>query len=144
MRILVVEDWPDTAQTTRFLLRLWGYHCDVAGDGPAALRAARQEPPDVVLLDLGLPGMDGLAVARQLRADPATATALLVAVTGYGQEHEVERCLQAGFDRHFLKPVDLEALRPLLDEQATRSRPAGRHPLCTLVPGVSEREGGAP
>jgi CheY-like chemotaxis protein len=123
MRILIVEDWPDTAQTTRFLLGLWGYDCTVACDGLAALRAAREGRPDVVLLDLGLPRLNGYEVARRLRTDPATAAALLVAVTGYGQEHEVQRCREAGFDHHLLKPVNLEELRRLLDGQPASSRP---------------------
>jgi CheY-like chemotaxis protein len=120
MRILVVEDWPDTAQTTQLLLELWGYDCAVARDGPAALAAAAALRPEVVLLDIGLPGLNGYEVARRLREHPATAAAFLVAVTGHGQEHEVRRCWEAGFDRHFLKPVDLRELRHLLAAQATR------------------------
>jgi CheY-like chemotaxis protein len=120
LRILVVEDAADTARTTQFLLTLWGYDCRIARDGPAALGVAATFCPAVVLLDLALPGLDGYEVARRLRAHPATAEALLVAVTGYGQEHEVRRCWQAGFDRHLLKPVDLHELRRLLAAQAAR------------------------
>jgi CheY-like chemotaxis protein len=132
MRILVVEDWQDTARTTQFLLGLWGYDCAIADDGLKALAAAALLRPDVVLLDLGLPGLNGYEVARQLRAHPATAAALLVAVTGYGQEHEVRRCWEAGFDRHLLKPVELHQLRSLLDEHA-----AQRHPTAACPPAGS-------
>ena len=133
MRILIVEDWPDTAQTTQLLLGLWGYDCSVARDGPAALAAAAALRPEVVLLDLALPGMDGYEVARRLREQPATAAAFLVAVTGHGQEHEVRRCWEAGFDRHFLKPVEPQELRDLLAEQAARRR--CREELGTPAPG---------
>jgi CheY-like chemotaxis protein len=120
MRILVVEDSPDTARSAQLLLTLWGYDCAVARDGAAALEAAAALRPDVVLLDLALPGVNGYEVARRLREDPATAAAFLVAVTGYGEEREVRRCWQAGFDRHLLKPIDLHELRRLLAEQAAR------------------------
>jgi CheY-like chemotaxis protein len=123
LRILVVEDAAETAHTTQILLTLWGYDCLMARDGPAALEVAATFCPGVVLLDIGLPGVDGYEVARRLREHPATAEALLVAVTGYGQEHEVRRCREAGFDRHLLKPVEPQELRTLLAEQAARSCP---------------------
>jgi CheY-like chemotaxis protein len=85
-----------------------------AHDGYAAIEAAQTFCPDVVLLDLNLPGLDGWEVARRLRRIPATAGALLVAVTGYGGEHEHLRTEEAGFDRHFTKPVDPSVLWGLL------------------------------
>ena len=114
-RVLVVDDVADTAESLAELIRLWDYHVSVALDGPAALDAARRLHPEVVLLDIGLPGMDGYEVARQIRRDPATASAQVVALTGYGQEEDRKAALNAGFDHHLVKPVDLEALRRLLE-----------------------------
>jgi two-component system CheB/CheR fusion protein len=116
LRILVVEDSADTAQTMQLLLRLWGRDCLVAGAGPAALEVAAAFGPDVVFLDIGLPGLNGYEVARRLRHHPATAAALLVAVTGYGQPRDVQLCWEAGFDCHLLKPVEPQALRGLLEQ----------------------------
>jgi CheY-like chemotaxis protein len=87
---------------------------ETAHSGPAGLEAARHFRPDTVLCDIGLPGMDGYAVARELRLDTATAAICLIAVTGYGQEEDRRRALDAGFDTHLTKPADLDALRRLL------------------------------
>jgi CheY-like chemotaxis protein len=114
LRVLVVEDDPDTRTTLCALLRGWGHEVDEAADGPAALSAASIRP-DVVLLDIGLPGMDGCAVARQLRAIPGLERALLVATTGFGRPDEVKDCLLAGCDTHLLKPYDPLVLKQLLD-----------------------------
>jgi signal transduction histidine kinase/CheY-like chemotaxis protein len=114
LRVLLVEDNPAAAEGLRELLTLWGHEVSFAADGEAALRAAAGEPPDVVLLDLGLPGMDGFEVARRLRRQPGFAEVLLVAVTGYGQERDRERTREAGFDLHLLKPVAPEDLKRLL------------------------------
>ena len=86
LRVLVVEDDPDWAESLRLLLHLYGHRAEVADDGTAALAAARQFAPDVVLLDLGLPGMDGYEVARRLREQPTEKPPLLLAVTGYGED----------------------------------------------------------
>jgi CheY-like chemotaxis protein len=112
--VLVVEDNVDAALTLVDLLRLWGYEVEVVHDGPAAVEAAPRCRPQVVLLDIGLPGMDGYEVARRLRAAPETRGALLVAVTGYGQEGDRVRAREAGFDHHLVKPVDLDGLRRLI------------------------------
>lgn len=114
LRILVVEDLRDSADSMAFLLKLWGYQSAVVYDGERALEVAATYRPDVVLLDIGLPGMNGYKVARTLRALPGTASAFIVAITGYGQKADVERCKEAGFDRHFLKPVDPAELQRLL------------------------------
>src|SRR5690606_36070944 len=82
----------------------------VAHDGEEALRLARAEPPDMVLLDIGLPGMSGYEVARQMRSLPGLREVLLVAVTGYGSDEDRRRSLEAGFDLHVSKPVDHDAL----------------------------------
>ena len=113
LRVLVVEDHADTAESVAVLLRLHGHEVDVAPDGPTALRIAAQNPPDVALLDIGLPGMDGFEVARRLQERPGKKP-LLVAVTGYGQEEDRRRSEQAGIDLHLLKPVDPEELKQLL------------------------------
>ncbi|HEX4961746.1 MAG TPA: ATP-binding protein [Thermoanaerobaculia bacterium] len=113
-RILLVEDNLDAAEALGELLRLWGHTVHVAHDGTSALAVARRNRPDVVLLDIGLPGMDGYAVAQQLRAAPGHDAMKLVAVTGYGQEADRRRATLASFDHHLVKPVDLERLREIL------------------------------
>src|SRR6266511_1239979 len=114
LRVLVVEDCPDTRTTLRPLLRGWGHEVAEAADGPAALSSTASVRPDVVILDIGLPGMDGCEVARQLRALPGLEKALLVAVTGFGRPDEVKECLRAGCDMHLLKPYDPLTLKQLL------------------------------
>ena len=99
------------------LLSLSGHAVHSAKDGLQALHAAAQFRPDVVLLDIGLPLMDGYEVARRLRQMPEMAGALLVALTGYGQQGDRERGKEAGFDAHMLKPVDPHALARVIDGQ---------------------------
>ncbi|HEX8202371.1 MAG TPA: response regulator, partial [Isosphaeraceae bacterium] len=96
------------------LLQVFGHRVFLAHDGPSGLAAARAHQPDVVLLDIGLPGMDGYEVARRLRASPEFADTLLVALTGWGQEDDRRRSRAAGFDHHLVKPVDPENLGHLL------------------------------
>jgi signal transduction histidine kinase/ActR/RegA family two-component response regulator len=114
LRILIVEDNRDAAETMRVLLELSGHQVVVAHSGASGVESAREFRPEVVLCDLGLPGMDGLAVARALRQDPATATAHLIAMTGYGSEADQQQCRDAGFDRHLTKPVDPDELQRIL------------------------------
>ena len=104
-RILVVDDNADGAETFAMLLELAGHQTRFAGSGPVALELARAFEPEVVFLDIGLPGMDGYEVARRLRAEPTTVGTMLVAVTGWGSEQDERRCLEAGFDAHLVKPV---------------------------------------
>jgi signal transduction histidine kinase len=113
-RVLIVEDNADAADSLALLLRALGHEVRVVGDGPAALEAASSFRPDVALLDIGLPEMDGYEVARRLRRDPALGDAVLVALSGYGQEEDRRRSHAAGFDVHLVKPVDLEGLQALL------------------------------
>jgi CheY-like chemotaxis protein len=113
-RCLLIEDHVDAAESLAMLLELIGHEVEVAFDGASGLVKARASSPEVVLCDIGLPGMDGYAVARALRAAPETSTAFLIALTGYGQDDDRRRALEAGFDAHLIKPVDLEALRRLL------------------------------
>lgn len=110
LRILVVEDNADAAESLRRLLELCGYDVTVAATGHEGLQAARRISPHVVLLDIGLPDTDGFAVAAALRQDPHTSAARLIAVTGYGQEHERRRAAQAGIHLHLLKPVNPQTL----------------------------------
>jgi DNA-binding response OmpR family regulator len=91
-----------------------GYEVTVVQSARAALECARTDPPDACLLDIGLPDMDGNALARQLRLMPQMASATLVAITGYGQEADRARTTDAGFDHHFVKPVDMDALLAVL------------------------------
>ena len=113
-RILVVDDNVDAAETLSRLLRLSAHEVRVAHDGLAALAAAREMNPDVVLLDLGLPKMDGLEVARSLRARADGPRPLLVAITGFGQAEDRARTTAAGFDHHLTKPVDPKLLQTLM------------------------------
>jgi PAS domain S-box-containing protein len=113
LRVLVVDDNTDAADAVAQLLRLGGHQVTLAHDGPAALAAAAAAPLDLVLLDIGLPGMDGYAVAARLRAAGHADTAL-VALTGYGREDDVRRSRDAGFDRHLVKPISFAQLKQLV------------------------------
>jgi CheY-like chemotaxis protein len=112
--VLVVEDHLDAAESLRILLEMTGYEVRVAHTGPDGLTAAETYRPDVVVCDIGLPGMDGYRVARALRENPATAAARLIALTGYGQEEDRRRAREAGFDEHLTKPADPAVLGSLL------------------------------
>jgi PAS domain S-box-containing protein len=118
LRVLIVEDNRDAADSLRMLLTLFGYEVSVAYSGPEGVAAARRARPDVVVCDIGLPGMDGFSVASAIRRDPATADARLIAVTGYGQEEDRQRSREAGFDQHLVKPVDPTVLERLLAQVA--------------------------
>jgi len=113
-RILVVDDYPDVADSLALLLRLEGHEVRVAYEGPGALAAVRADPPNLAILDLGMPGMDGFEVARRLRELPGGKGLLLVALTGWAQEEDRRRCCEAGFDGHLPKPVELDALHQFL------------------------------
>ena len=112
-RILVIEDNADARETLRWLLEDDGHQVDDADDGPSGLARAEATAPDVVLMDIGLPGMDGYEVARRLRAGLG-ARPILVALSGYGQADDRRRSLAAGFDAHLTKPVPAEALAEVL------------------------------
>ena len=116
LRVLVVDDNVDGADTLAALLSLLGQDVQVAHAGPAALVAAREFRPHLVLLDLGMPGMDGYQVVRALRADPNMRAMRIVAVTGWGQEQDRRRTAEAGFDEHLVKPVDPAAIERLLTD----------------------------
>jgi CheY-like chemotaxis protein len=118
MRLMVVDDNTDAAQTLSLLLESEGYEVVVENSAAAALRRAAVRAPQVCLLDIGLPGMDGFELAQRLRALPGMATCRLVAITGYGQQSDRNKSLAAGFDHHLVKPVDLAALLALLQGYA--------------------------
>jgi CheY-like chemotaxis protein len=114
LRILIVEDQPELADSTAQVLELWGYQATVAYEGEQALELAATWNPDVVCLDLGLPGMDGYEVARQLRRLPGMRKVLVIAITGFRGAAVVQRCKEVGIDYHFPKPADLDELERLL------------------------------
>jgi CheY-like chemotaxis protein len=120
-RILVVDDNVDAAETLSRLLRLQAHEGRVAYDGLAALAAARDMNPDVVLLDIGLPAISGYDVAHRIREKRGDSV-LIVAITGWGQEKDLRRAEEAGIDQHFTKPVDFEALVALLERTAPHAR----------------------
>jgi PAS domain S-box-containing protein len=120
LRILIIEDNVDAAETLRDLLQLLGHQAAVTHTGPTGVEMARQLRPDIVLCDLGLPGMDGYAVAAALRRDRAAAAARLIAVSGYGQEEDIRRCVEAGFDAHLTKPVEFGTLQRILETSRGR------------------------
>jgi len=117
LRILVLEDDREGATSLARLLRLWGHEVRVSYDGPSALRIAAEAHPEVALLDIGLPGMDGYEVAQRLRERMAGDT-LLIALTGFGQIEDMASAREAGFDLHLTKPVDPKRLRRLVAEIA--------------------------
>ena len=129
LRILVVDDNQDSAQSMGVLLRLQGHDVHLADAGAVALRAAADHRPDVILLDIGMPGMNGYEVARQLRSQEGFADTLLVAVTGYGRPSDIKQTQSAGFDHHLVKPIDYDKLESLLaatSSRAVRARSAER------------------
>jgi CheY-like chemotaxis protein len=113
--VLVVEDHDDAREAVRCLLEVRGHRVEAAADGPAALDAALTSRPEVVLVDIGIPGLDGYEVARRLRASDAGKHMMLVAVTGYGQARDRQRALESGFDAHLVKPIDPDELYRLLE-----------------------------
>ncbi|HEV2970200.1 MAG TPA: PAS domain S-box protein [Pirellulales bacterium] len=113
-RVLVVEDNLYAAKSFAALVRLDGHEVQIAHDGPAALEMATAFHPDVILLDIGLPGIDGYEVARQLRAQPEFARTKIIAMTGYGQPEDRRRSKEAGINHHLVKPVKIDFVRALL------------------------------
>jgi len=111
-RVLVVDDNTDVAESLADLVRMLGHVVDVAYDGPTAIDKVRANPPNVVLCDIGLPGMSGYEVARALRQ--ASGNIQLIAVSGYAQTEDVKRAIEAGFDGHVAKPCDIGEIERLL------------------------------
>lgn len=113
-RILIIDDNADASEALAMLLVSDGHAVQTRLDGPQGLEAARTFRPDVVLLDIGLPGIDGYEVAKKLRESATTRDTMLIAITGYGQPGDQLRSAEVGFDHHLVKPVDIEALTRLL------------------------------
>lgn len=120
-RILVVDDNTDAALTLALLLQASGHDTAVAHDGLSALVKAEETDAEIVLLDIGLPGMDGYETAKRLRQSPRTRNVVLAALTGYGQAQDIERARACGFDRHFTKPVDIEILKAFVNGEGLHS-----------------------
>jgi two-component system CheB/CheR fusion protein len=115
LRVLVADDDPDTASSSALLFEAFGHEVMVAADGPAVLTAAQAQEPDVILLDIGLPKMDGYEVARRLRTLGMGKKPFLLAVSGFGGPEHHRRCAEAGIDLMLVKPADPELLRQLLE-----------------------------
>lgn len=139
-RILVVDDLQASAESLSLLLQMEGHDVRVAGEGRAALALAEAFVPEVVLLDIGLPGMSGFEVAQQLRRLPSMRQALLVALTGYGEAGSRERSAQAGFDLHLVKPADVGQLLFLLSDPSRARDGAETPPSAATIEG--SRRGG--
>jgi CheY-like chemotaxis protein len=119
-RVLIVEDNRDFAESLRMLLVLSGHEVEEAPNGPSGVEKARSFHPDVVLCDIGLPGMSGYDVARTIRADPTLSSTLLVAVTGYALPADRLSAAQAGFDQHLSKPLSAEQLEAVVARAGSR------------------------
>jgi len=113
LSILLIEDHEDAREAMRALLELDGHAVEAAADGPGGIALLRQSHPDVALIDIGLPGLDGYEVARRIRALGGRQP-FLVALTGYGQPEDRQRAAEAGFDAHLVKPVDPPELTRVL------------------------------
>jgi CheY-like chemotaxis protein len=114
LRILIVEDNRDSADSLKALLEALGYRTQVVYDGQEAVRAAASAPPDVIIMDLGLPGLSGYEAAQQIRVQNAGAKPQIIALTGWGKESDRQRSAAAGFDHHLVKPLDLAELQRIL------------------------------
>ena len=114
LRVLVVDDNVDAAESLALLLKANGHEVQAVYDGLTALEAARSYRPNLILLDIGLPGMNGFDVAKKVREEVELGKVVLVAMTGYGQESDKQRSQQAGFDHHLVKPADFSAVKQIL------------------------------
>lgn len=132
LRILVVDDIQASAKTFALMLQTMGQIVEVAFDGPTAIARAKETPFDVIFLDIAMPGMDGLEVARRLRTIPQIAATMLVALTGFGQQEDRAHSLQAGFNDHLTKPTSLDLLKEILQRAASeKASRAGGVPTFT-------------
>jgi CheY-like chemotaxis protein len=123
-----VDDNEDGAESLAILLQMKGHEPHTAHDGLEAVAAAERLRPDVILLDIGLPKLNGYEVCRRIREEPWGRDVVMVALTGWGQQEDRERSRAAGFDTHIVKPVDLDGLVALLDGLSTRTGEGGAHP----------------
>lgn len=114
-RVLVVDDNPDARTMMVMLLKVSGYPTHSAADGPTAIAAVHEFDPDIILLDVGLPRMDGYVVCEKIRNLPLSKPPVIIAVTGWGAESDIKRSRDAGFDEHVLKPVEFKQLIQTMD-----------------------------
>jgi len=128
-RVLVIEDNLDAAESLQMALELEGHEVFLAHDGPMGLERARELEPDVVLCDIGLPGMDGYAVAKALRREPGLRDTFIVALTGYALPEDQRRAVDAGFDAHLTKPATIDAVQDVVGRAPPRPSPSGARPL---------------
>jgi CheY-like chemotaxis protein/anti-sigma regulatory factor (Ser/Thr protein kinase) len=133
-RILVVDDNIDAGTTLAMVLRSYGHTVFTADSGATGLRVGEQERPDVVILDIGMPEMNGYEVARRLRRTAWGSDVLLLALTGWGQKEDIERAHNAGFDGHMTKPAAPERMEQLLEDFLT-TRGVGKEPAATMTTG---------
>jgi CheY-like chemotaxis protein/two-component sensor histidine kinase len=134
-RVLIVEDHPDAREGLRLLLNTMGHTVRVAANGDEGLRTLRSWRPDVAIVDIGLPGLDGYALARAVRTERELNGVLLVALTGYGRSEDRQQAIDAGFEMHLVKPVSLEVLSRVFDRTGARAKP---HGIAGKDPGGSE------
>jgi len=125
-RILIVDDHLRSAECLASILKMWGYETRFAQLGSAAISEANNFHPDVVLLDIDMPDMDGYTVAQNLRGEPSFDSTLIVAITGHSSEADIQRARKAGFDKHFVKPVEIDALRDCLAQDTQHGHGQGR------------------
>ncbi|MFL6617365.1 MAG: PAS domain-containing protein [Povalibacter sp.] len=124
IRVLIVDDNVDAAQSLAMVLEVEGHAVTVAHAGGAALQKVRECQPQVMLLDIGLPEIDGYEVARRIRSDPTIVQPILIAMTGYGQQSDKDMSRAAGFDHHLVKPADIADIEAILDEVSARATPS--------------------
>lgn len=136
IRVLVAEDCADTAEVLAHLLRLWGHEARTVRDGDLVVEAALDYRPDVVLLDIAMPGRNGFEVARALRQEALLDRTVLVAVTGYAQEEYRRWSREAGFDHYLLKPFEPESLKALLATVSNGARPGRASPGAAALAAV--------
>jgi CheY-like chemotaxis protein len=134
LRVLVADDDKDSADSLAILLKLWGHDASVVYDGPAAYRAACADRPDVLLLDIAMPNLDGYELAGQLRRLRCFEETLLIAVSGYADGIHCRRGADAGFDHYLPKPLELETLENLLQREKTRPAKSLGHPAQVGLP----------
>lgn len=125
-RVLIVDDNPTNLKLVTYLVKAQGYDVVTAGDAQGALAELDAHPPDVILMDLQLPGIDGLELTRRIKSDPATARIAIIAVTAYAMKGDREKALEAGCDAYVTKPIDTRTLPALIAQYAERERTESR------------------
>lgn len=122
LRVLIVDDNVDTVLSFSMLLKASGHEVLTAHDGPTAVRIANEMLPDAILLDIGLPGLNGYEVAKRIRLNPELNNVVLVALTGYGQEEDRQTSMQAGFNFHLVKPASFQQVKQILATISEQAR----------------------